>query len=474
MVGLIDYFDLDLLDDVLQKCHALLEVPISFISSDGSVVAKKALTSYSEIVEKYAGEDLKLHRREALESGEKQVVFPDGTEALLSGVDVEGNSVGAVVLGPFIGGKFDVSKASLLTRLSVAELESLVAGLPKLKEEYNLYSDFIAKILFGMLHTGTKKSGEISDLKVLHEIGSMLGSLEFDKLLPRVAQGLSRCFNATGCSLYVVNGPSVSTLDNRADKVIFNHVVATKNPLIVKDAAHDFLFSSVNVNGSVIALPLESGSDVLGVVVLYVYKEHFNQEVVDLFSLVVKQIELAVKNAQQYSTIKKMAITDELTGLANRGHFFRYLEEQYENFPVFSVALIDVDDFRMFNNKHGHPAGDKLLKELAALVDVHVGEHGLAARYGGEEFIVALPGLELSNVRNILDKLKVGIASHPFLKQDSVTVSIGLVVRQEKHVSAQDLVKRADEALYRAKQSGKNKLCTTVLLHQALSDVKVE
>jgi diguanylate cyclase (GGDEF)-like protein len=175
-------------------------------------------------------------------------------------------------------------------------------------------------------------------------------------------------------------------------------------------------------------------------------------------------------------TWHRMAYDDELTGLPAR----RALTEALDRLGgTYAVAMVDLDHFKRFNDEHGHDVGDQLLRMVGARL-AEVGGGGRAYRYGGEEFAVLFPGKSVEQTREHLEALRRAIEATPFTlraptrpatrpeppvpagsrRRIVVTVSIGVAGTDGGTVVPEDIVRQADEALYRAKQGGRNQVCT--------------
>lgn len=159
-----------------------------------------------------------------------------------------------------------------------------------------------------------------------------------------------------------------------------------------------------------------------------------------------------------------LSYADGLTGLANRRRFMEVLEaelvRQARSANELCLLLIDADHFKDINDHHGHHAGDAVLRELAAILMASVrAPADLPARLGGEEFAVILPDTRVDEARRVAERLREQVATHVFEDRDTrlrVTISIGLVTARGLNLGA--LLQRADEALYRAKQTGRNRV----------------
>ncbi|MGT2477584.1 sensor domain-containing diguanylate cyclase [Paraburkholderia terrae] len=167
--------------------------------------------------------------------------------------------------------------------------------------------------------------------------------------------------------------------------------------------------------------------------------------------------------ARLMELLRKQATTDALTGLPNRREFLDYVEKLLGTADVFSVFILDIDFFKDINDQHGHDAGDNVLRALAKVGTSMTDRPCLFGRWGGEEFVAALPDADGDLAHRIADDLRQRYERHEVAhvahrKSISFTVSIGVVTRDADTIDIDTLMKRADRALYRAKQSGRNRV----------------
>ncbi len=163
---------------------------------------------------------------------------------------------------------------------------------------------------------------------------------------------------------------------------------------------------------------------------------------------------------------REMAVTDQLTGLYNRGYLTRHLDTLMRNAspgkPV-SFLIMDIDYFKSVNDTHGHDIGDEVLREFAGRISSNVRGIDLACRYGGEEFVVVMPDTDSAYALQVAERLRRGVEEMAFPisrppEMLNITVSIGIASSNGGGDSAEQILHRADQALYRAKHEGRNRV----------------
>jgi len=176
----------------------------------------------------------------------------------------------------------------------------------------------------------------------------------------------------------------------------------------------------------------------------------------------------SVRDVQEMELEKKiyrMATTDALTGLFSREYFQQQYSDMFRRSEryqrPFSVMMIDIDDFKAVNDTYGHPTGDSVLEGMGRIIMDIVRHEDCAARYGGEEFVILLPETPPEKARFPAERLRKSLESYRFQtekKRFSVTASIGIAGFPEHATTMDELLEKADQALYEAKRSGKNKV----------------
>lgn len=192
----------------------------------------------------------------------------------------------------------------------------------------------------------------------------------------------------------------------------------------------------------------------------YITKPFNERELISRVSVM-----LRIRTAEK--KMEKMALTDALTGLYNRRFLYQRFEEEISrakrNQHALSCLMLDIDYFKAVNDRHGHVFGDYVLKEVARILKENLRGYDALVRFGGEEFVVLLPGAELSNAEIVAQKIREKIEAHDFQDgeiSEKITISVGVFGCAPTAISdkAEKYIKHADEALYAAKEGGRNKV----------------
>jgi diguanylate cyclase (GGDEF)-like protein/PAS domain S-box-containing protein len=232
------------------------------------------------------------------------------------------------------------------------------------------------------------------------------------------------------------------------------------------------------------AIPLVRGGRAVGALLFYSGERRaFGEELVLLLERVAENISFALDNfdretererngkALQHANLQleQLALHDPLTGLANRRKFAdRFAYEMARAGRIRtppSLLMVDVDHFKGINDRHGHLVGDACLKELAALLTESVREVDLVARFGGEEFVVLLPETSMAQSLLAAERMRCKVQTQPIGIGDgvppvAVTISVGAATAAGAAPTLDEILARADEAVYRAKSAGRNQVCS--------------
>ena len=252
------------------------------------------------------------------------------------------------------------------------------------------------------------------------------------------------------------------------------YALRTQRPLLVNDVRRDFRFtvagSSDRPVGSVIACPLLVGESAEGVLRMdSAAPNAYTQDDLRFLDILLGLVDTAITNARLFAQTQQLAVTDGLTGLYRRQPFLDQLTREVaratRNGEPLAVLMLDLDNFKRYNDTFGHTAGDLVLKTVAETMRVTVPPDGMCARYGGEEFAVLLPKLAREPGTDIATRIRQAV------EQDvgslgrgtgqAVTVSLGVSVFPDDAQSELELIRLADQRLYQAKRAGKNQVCAS-------------
>lgn len=185
--------------------------------------------------------------------------------------------------------------------------------------------------------------------------------------------------------------------------------------------------------------------------------------VLDYFSNVTDNMDMATLVTEVHiGEIIGLSLRDGLTGLFNHSYFYQQIELEFNRYvrygSPFTLLLIDIDDFKRVNDTCGHREGDRILAEMGKTFLHLARDSDICARYGGEEFAVILPLTDSHEAGEIAERMRIELAKLQLSDDSKVTVSIGVASCGKKILTFQELVEKADAALYRAKRKGKNRV----------------
>ncbi len=232
------------------------------------------------------------------------------------------------------------------------------------------------------------------------------------------------------------------------------------DPFLKKFQSHELLI-----------MPLKAQDQINGLIIAdnIFTKKPISEGDIRFFRLLANQAGLAIENSRLYEMVVAQSQTDSLTGLWNHGYFQKNLvieiENSKRNNEPFSLAMIDIDDFKKLNDTCGHQYGDMMLKEMSRLLTESLRSVDYVCRYGGEEFAMILQNNAGPRAFEIVERLRKKIAEHNFPSPSGIgymrfTVSIGLASFPADAVSKDELIRLADQAMYTAKSQGKNITCS--------------
>ena len=220
---------------------------------------------------------------------------------------------------------------------------------------------------------------------------------------------------------------------------------------------------------SILAVPLMLRGKLIGILMVTdkMTGEPFSAEDEDLLLNASFHMALAIEKLWFYDKLQQLANLDGLTGLYNHRAFQDRLDEEIERARrgghSLALLMLDIDLFKVFNDTYGHLAGDRILKEVSKIIRASIRKMDIPARYGGEEFAVILPESTLQGAFLVAERIRQEVAEKRIDfdgKKIGVTISIGIALYPEDGKDKKSLIASADLALYHAKRSGRNRVCT--------------
>lgn len=363
----------------------------------------------------------------------------------------------------------------------VDQLGRKYAQLEEARKEKQDQYDKLKEVNLQLVDTNKKLTSSIAEFFTLQQISQAISSIfDMNELLQFVndiiigVMGVS----TSNIALYSPGGDrlkvQVSNIFNKKDRAILTDNINTPYLKDAVDQGRTILNNTVNPDDydftrgrnirSLLCVPLLVKGKSHGCVLIeHSIPEAFDEDNVRLLEIITQQISIAIDNARLYEQLQELANTDGLTQVYNRVFFQNRLQDELEQAQQLgyevSVILYDIDNFKRFNDTYGHLFGDIVLKTLAKLVKESIRKDDIVARFGGEEFIILLPHTGNDQAFEKAEELRKNISELTIRDKDvavSVTVSMGVSTFPTLAQTELTLLNSADEALYVAKNSGKN------------------
>ncbi|HTS15111.1 MAG TPA: diguanylate cyclase, partial [Candidatus Sulfotelmatobacter sp.] len=326
----------------------------------------------------------------------------------------------------------------------------------------------------------------------------LLKTRDHDQTLAAMADTLAEVVPHDTLTIYLIDkaaGELVPVLarDQYADQVlqaklalgegITGSVVMRGEAEMINDANNDPRVRHVpgtpqDEEESIIVAPLHSPGGVIGALNLYRVHGTFEAEELDLVKLFANHAAIAFENAQVHQRLLVAAQTDPLTGLGHHGAFQETLAASFATDASLSVLMVDLDDFKTYNDRYGHQAGDRLLRRVADGLQASVRASDSVFRYGGDEFAVVLPGTDAAGAEVVAQKILAGLSAIPAVPgrqrraRAFVRASVGVASHPGDARDPHDLVAVADTALYVAKEMGKGRVVPASALPAHLQEMR--
>ena len=313
------------------------------------------------------------------------------------------------------------------------------------------------------------------------------GAEDLDTVLEKIAESLRRLFPVDGAALGLVEGDSIMVREVLkpgeqeprdperlpADAShLMGWVIRNDKPMWRNDVTAEMRFAeSVKQKNlrSDMTIPLRARGRVMGAFRVACSRRHaFDPEDFEVLKRCADMTAVAVETQRLLLATKRLAELDGVTGVFNHRHFRTLLEHEVDRArrlerPV-ALVMIDIDNFKRFNDTYGHQAGDEVLRHVAQLAARVLRRSDAVARYGGEEFIALLLDAETPDASAVAEKIRSEIEKNPLtlpgmMRPLHVTASLGVASFPVDAINGPDLVAAADRGLYHAKRTGKNRVC---------------
>jgi diguanylate cyclase (GGDEF)-like protein len=263
-------------------------------------------------------------------------------------------------------------------------------------------------------------------------------------------------------------------------------VIRNRKPVFVRhwEAETEQLPFEANVVGaptqSIISVPLIAKNKIVGVMSVQALEPGaFDQNHLRLLTSIAGQAALALENARLHATVNEQAQRDPLTGVFHHGSFISRLQSALKQARIdkqtVALIMLDVDKFKQYNDSFGHLVGDDVLRSTVAAIQNHLKSTDVVGRWGGEEFGIVLPGVNRANARMVAERIRQTVA-HNSMKDmhgrsiPSPTVSQGIAMYPDDAVHIEELIDKADSALFRAKDMGRNQIAEWIEMEHELPE----
>ena len=343
----------------------------------------------------------------------------------------------------------------------------------ELKKEYANYQIVTEFQMQKLSRKSMKLEKDVNVLTNLVEINKYINTyLSDENLMMMINDIIIGLFGVSYSTIFLYED---GELNIEATNVKNKKIDITKEEMAYIDSGESFILN--NKDGiryykdtelkicSIMGMPIKLREKYIGfIIVEHKIFNFLNSEHNTFLQSIANQIAIELENSMLYRKMKNMARKDPLLNIYNRRYFFEAVEEKVKGDikKNYAIAMIDVDNFKLINDKYGHQFGDKALIEIAEVIKRNINENIILARYGGEEIIMYIENFkDKQEVVDILENIRTAI-EHNEIDDKIITISIGIVFLSEDKRSINELIKEADRHLYRAKFNGRNRIEYTI------------
>lgn len=364
--------------------------------------------------------------------------------------------------------------------------------------EVTLGEDMRPRRMMGTVQDITERKKSEDELRTLHKrLGlekrkleellsidqTMRTILDLNHLVDFIIEKAVQILEAGKCSLMLLDPESQELLIRGAigldgdvvrgtrikiGESIAGVVAQNGNPLLVRDIETEKEISRKNnpkyASKSFMSVPLKVHDKLVGIINVADKKNGedaaFTPLDLRILCAIVRQATISIENASYYRKLEHLSVTDSLTELFNHRYFIQALDNEIDRAKRYPKSLcllmMDIDDFKSYNDTYGHLGGDRLLKDLSKILKQNLRSVDIVCRYAGDEFVAILPETDIPEAKMIADKIKRVIGDLKLFER-GVTVSIG-IAKYSSNRDRRDMIMKADQALYQSKREGKNRV----------------
>ncbi|MCE1248767.1 MAG: diguanylate cyclase [Firmicutes bacterium] len=465
---------------------------VIFLINKGTLVAAKSVTPYRDILE-YSSllkleetiVNLVVQNKKPIlitdmQSLSEQRIFKDERSLVCVPLVVKNEIIGVVYVGATRSGTYNEDHLHLLSILGNAASNAI-----RTSQLYEQLADNFKNV---------QSLNEKLDIKVQQSVAlldlgqDLTSSLNLDETFRIIIRGMEKMFNYQTGAVFLIREtksgecfvplihitPYEKIFENfqlpiKDHDNILGWIFHNKKSLLLTETKETKLQVLIENERSVMVVPLIVENVVMGAIYLGHSKpDFFNEEALELLRNVAYLSAMTIRNAEIYERTATMAITDGLTGLYTHRYFQERLTEEVKMATRYDKKLalitVDMDHFKQYNDTLGHPEGDKVLKEFAALMKAYTRDSDLVCRIGGDEFIILLKEVDKKNAIQKAEAIRQAVQNRFYERPVQITSSIGLATFPDDTDNKKDLIKFADDALYKSKKNGRNRVSWAPLL----------
>lgn len=346
-----------------------------------------------------------------------------------------------------------------------------------LKTEYETYQKFCEQHIQELNQKNVRLEKSIDSLSNIIEVSKYINTFfSNDNLISMINDMILGILGVTYSTIFLIEN---NELNVKASNIENMNINLTSKEYGHLDKGEEFLINSekplkqtgehkIDIH-STMGVPIKLSDKFIGYIIVEHNLYKFMTLELKLFlRSISNQIAVAIENSLLYKQLERMNETDPLIGIYNRKYFFEFIEKEEEKKEKFAIVMIDIDDFKKVNDNYGHQFGDKVLINTAKIVKNGIDKGDIFARYGGEEFILYMSNYfdeqqvfeKVDAIRRTLEDDKIKFNG----KEKSVTASFGMSFFPLNGTDVNELINKADDLLYRAKKSGKNRVLSGHIL----------